>query len=630
MSAIRLFLLLFVAGIVLPVPRAAFADVKKGDEERRRLPAPLARSTQVRAVRGQPVEIPLEGVTSTTRTLRFIIRRGPRLGTLDPEPLRMEGKMKAFFRYTPRPGETETQDTFTFATQVEGSPASAEAMVTIFITDPAFNIMTAPASVNAGRFVTTEGAEIEFSVRNTGDAPFRQTVAPPEGWLWLRPRGGRFELEPGEGVVAQMRVATRQPGGVDQRLALGNAELRVSGEAIPPFLAYPSEVRASWDAGARRRAASFTIQNNTSRELPVEFTVPQGFSLPKSVTVPAQGKTELELEISARPEQSAAGEILLGVEGHTQALKAQANPAPASLVFEGLGDDGLVDFGKLDAETLPAAQRVLKIKNEGGTEASVLSNGGLELFQLEGFTQGGFTLPPGGEVELKVSPVRNMPGVLREEWKLLFAGGEKSVVFKAEVDQAAVNAPARPAPLSRATQDMTSLTEDLELTPKQKTTLVAALHHGVVELDSTFDPSLPVVTSTQIIKEEPTRLVFAWNPPGPGKWTYKVWAAQLRKLPNNPFPIKQFGPMDNVKVTWENSVGQAEVTNLPPGGMFKCRIIAVNEEGRSSLPGPELTFMTPYEKPFPWGWAALWTFFAVSFFVWWRARKRERGAAWSY
>lgn len=74
-------------------------------------PVPVADPAKAVAVRGFPVEIRLEGRTSTARSLDFILRKKPKQGRLEGPPVQLD-KDTAMVRYRGDPGSTAESDSF--------------------------------------------------------------------------------------------------------------------------------------------------------------------------------------------------------------------------------------------------------------------------------------------------------------------------------------------------------------------------------------------------------------------------------------------------------------------------------------------------------------------------------------
>ena len=613
----RFPIFLTLLGLALLAPPAGRADIQK--------PAgsgsvPLARDTVVKVLRGESAEIKLEGSTSTTTALKFILRGAPKLGKLESSAPQYLGKEQALVRYTATPGLTGATDSFTFATQVEGGRASDPATVTIHISDAAPVIEASPL-IETGRFLTTENVEREFTVKNTGTAAFSATVALPADWSWMIPEGGAFQIPPAGEITARVVIRRRAPGELDETVRILNAPVRFMGRVVPPVLGSPSLLTLRWSAESRIREGVLDLQNNTPQPALVSLLAPPGLRVPAEVTIPAMESVKVPVTLTEKPESPLSGQILINVAGWSQSLKTEAAAAPASVIVEGVPADGVLDFGKMDPETIKTSEREIRLRNAGGTETSVTAQPPRN-FTVTGLEEGA-KLPPGGAVTIRVKPGIETPGVNEEAWLIRFAGGEQPVTFRAEVAQELSNAGMTTAPALKRTLRGDGETEVVK-TVDQLRSDVRLSYLGLTKASPTEDRTLPTVNSVRVEKMTPTTVEFIWAPPGEGKWQYKVLVAQLRLMGPGKPPEKEFGELNNVKVTSDGATGRAVVTGLRPRQSLRARIVSVTADGRTSLPGEELFFPPqPLDKPFPWLWAGMWSLLAVGLILWRRSKKRE-------
>ena len=151
------------------------------------------------------------------------------------------------------------------------------------------------------------------------------------------------------------------------------------------------------------------------------------------------------------------------------------------------------------------------------------------------------------------------------------------------------------------------------------------LHSGLMQAFPNQDRKLPTVDQARLIVEEtkPDKLVYEWNAPAPGKWTYRVMVRMLRNHGPLQAPIPEYDQMDNVKVTNTPTGGRAEVTKLRPGAFWSCRIVAIREDGVSTKPGGELRFITPPVPDSRWGWRLLAVLGTISLALYIRQKWRE-------
>ena len=584
------------------------------------LRVPVAKSARAVAVRGFPVEIRLEGVTSTTRILQFIVRQPPKHGRLE-----QTAKDSPVVRYTANPASTAEVDVFTFATKVEGSGSSEEAEVTIRLVDPA-PVLEAPGGVDLGRILAGEVVNRTITIANKGNAPWQAVVPLPNGWSWLAPAGGKFDLATGGQIEATVRVRVTEPGEIDEKVNLHTGSVvRFIGRAVPPFLAYPSLLRLQWDREKRLRAWRLSIRNNTGQTMTVRLSGAPGLEAPASVSIPAAESQEVTVGWGGTLSRAGTGQIVLEAPGWRQEVSFEAPVAPAAVDLTGAAADGAVDFGVLEKAAGEKAVRKLTVRNVGGTTA-VIRWDPLRLFLLEGL-DAETVLAPEAERQFTLRPRPDEPGRLREELLLRMNGGDRLLKLTADIDPEA----AKTALMQGKVLDVKPVTGDQSsdqskiITEEGLRLRVQVLSGGLMEGFPNKDPKLPAVDEARLIVAEtkPDRLVFEWDAPGPGTWTYRVMVRMLRNHGPLQPPIPEYDQMDNVKVTTTPTGGRAEATKLRPEAFWSCRIVSIRNDGVSTKAGEELRFITPPVPDSRWGWRVLGVLGAISLVLYIRQKWRE-------
>lgn len=593
------------------------ADVKRPATP----PVPVARPAQAEAIRGFPVAIRLEGVTSSARVLQFIMRQPPKHGRLEGAPT-SAGKDSAVVRYVGDPGSTATSDSFSYAVKVEGSGSSEEAVVSLRLSDPAA-VLEVPSGVDLGRLLAMEVSEHGVRIANKGNAPFRATVPLPEGWSWAVPPGGRFDVAPGGQIEAVVRVRPKEAGEVDEKVLLrpGYA-LRFTGRVLPPFLGYPSLLRLQWEPEPFRRAYRFNIRNNRGEAMRLRLSAPAGVEVPASVEIPVAESVEVAVTCAGQVSVPLAGKIRLEAPGWVQEIDYEAAAAPAVMELSGVGADGVVDFGVL--EKAEGAVRTLVLRNVGGT-ASVVRWDGLRFFVVEGLEDEA-VLAPQAERTFAIRPRPDEPGRLREELALRMAGGDRLLKLQAEIDPKASQAALMAGTVLEVKAAAPGSPELARPRSERGRQLrVQVLTAGLMEAIPNADASLPTVNAVRLIEAEtgPERLVFEWDAPGPGVWTYKVLVRMLRNHGLQQAPIPEYGTMDNVAVSATPLGGRAEVTHLRPGVRWSCRIVGLRSDGVATKAGDDLTFLTPPVGPSRWPWRVLGLLGVISVGLYVRQKWRE-------
>lgn len=616
----RLFLssLLAVLGL-LAGEGSLRADVKRPVTP----PVPVARPAQAEAIRGFPVAIRLEGVTSSARVLQFILRQPPKHGRLEGPPT-PSGKDSAVVRYVGDEGSKASSDSFSYAVKVEGSGSSEEAVVSVRLSDPAA-VLEVPSGVDLGRLLAMEVSEHGVRIANKGNAPFRAAVPLPEGWSWAVPAGGQFDVAPGGQIDAVVRVRPKEAGEVDEKVVLRPGyTLRFTGRVQPPFLGYPSLLRLQWEPERARRAYRFQIRNNRGEAISLRLSAPAGVEVPASVEIPVAESVEVAVSCAGQVNLPLAGKIRLEAPGWVQEIDYEAAPAPAVMELSGVGADGVVDFGVLEKAEGEGAARSLVLRNVGGT-ASVVRWDALRFFVVEGLEDEA-VLAPQVERTFVIRPRPDEPGRLREELALRMAGGDRLLKLQAEIDPKASQAALMAGTVLEVKAAAPGSPELARPRSERGRQLrVQVLTTGLIEAIPHADASLPTVNAVRLIEAEtgPERLAFEWDAPGPGVWTYQVLVRMLRNHGAQQAPIPEYGTMDNVKVSATPMGGRAEVTRLRPGVRWSCRIVALRSDGVSTKAGDDLTFLTPPVGPSRWPWRVLGLLGLVSVGLYVRQKWRE-------
>ena len=605
----------------------ASADITAKDKEQPRTPGsarpPVARAAQVTAVKGFPLEIRLRGLTASTRPLEFKLRTPPNHGRLEGVPVFVD-KSTAVVKYIGDPGSKATVDSFSFAVKLENSGASNEADITILLEDPA-PILEMPAGEDLGRVLGNDQIDHPLPILNKGNAPFNTTVTLPEGWTWVVPVGGKFDLAPGGRIDALVRIRIKDPGPIDQKISFRpGSEVRFSGRCLPPFLAYPELLRLQWQSGTQERSGSFKILNNRGAPITVQLSAPPEMSFPPSVTVPLAETVELKLSTTGALSSALTGRLRLEAPGWTQFINYEAPAAPALVTLTGATPEGVVDFGLLKVNDGKNPARSFTLRNVGGSGA-VIHLDPLKLFALEGLGSES-KLAPQSEIQFTIRPLTDKPGRLKERLDLNITGGDQSLQLMAEIDPEATRADLASGTLLKPAPPVTAdgTPAPPPLTDAQERLLIHLRSGGLMEEIPKQDASLPTVDTVRMLAEEPDRLEFEWDAPGPGTWTsYRVLVFMLRVHGKDRVPLPEFDQMDNVTVTTTPTGGRAEVTKLRPGSRWACRIVAFRSDGVATPAGKQMNFFTPFEPDRRLTWRILGSFAIISLAFYIRQKWRE-------
>lgn len=603
------------------------ADVKRaeGTGKVRVPPTPIAQPVAIKVVRGETATIVLDGLTSTTRAMTFIIRRQPSLGRLQGDPV-VRDRTKAVIAYRADPASKGAVDTFTYSVKLEGSSSSEEAPVTINIIDPA-PVLDVPGSMELGTLLAGVAVEKGFEIRNSGNASFRATVPLPEGWNWVSPAGGTFDIAPNSSATATVSVKAAKPGTIDEKIAFrGTAAVRFTGQVSAPMQAFPHPLPLTWNAARKKREGTLQVANNSLAPMTVRLTGPAELSFPAELSVPSHEKKAVTVTVTAPLAQSVAGTLKLETTGWSQEVTVNSEAAPPVVTVTGTDPPGTVDFGTLDVNGLQSASRTLTLRNEGGAGA-VIRYAAPKYFDVSGLADES-VLAPGQESTITIKPKFGETGSLKDDWKLGATGGDHELKLRAELDPEAMKKAMMAAPAVAPIPGTGGTNSGFQVNSEAERREIASLLSGGITVKySNTDVTLPKVNKVRVIYLKPDRLSFEWQAPAEGNWTYRVLSMRLSKVPGFPFPVKDWGVTDNVKVVQNGPVGRAEVTGLPSGAVWMGRVVAVREDGIETLPGEMLTFYTPLPQVPRWPWI-LGGIVVVGLLGYWIRRKWRQDIKW--
>jgi hypothetical protein len=577
--------------------------------------APVARDVTVKAVRGRTVEIALEGITGTGSAMEFSIRSQPRLGVLQPAEPVPAGNSRAVVRYTADPGSAGSRDSFTYGVQVPGRPSSISATVTVLISDARARLEV-PAAMDFGVVVAGEPVTKTVSIRNVGDGEWEAEPELPEGWSWVTPEGGRFQLGVGESLVAGIRCDAEVPGELEGEVVLaGESRVRLSARVMAPFTVYPATLVLDWEAGKLSRAGKATLQNNTKQPLTVTVDGPEQFGYPATVTVAADGKSEVQVGAKGLLSEALRGNLQFVAQGHRHAMVVEAQPAP-SLVRLAAESAQVVDFGKVALADAGKVVRSVILENVGGSTATVTADG-LELFSVPLLDEGkGVALKAGERVELGMVPRNVGAGVHEEELTLSSGAARMLVPLRVELEAVAAAAgSAAEAALAKTSpprENPDKVKTDAELVR------IARLNiGGLLASDGTEKADVPRVDMVDYVSDDGVSVTFAWDlPPGDG-WNFRILRPRVTRSKVTGQLARIWEPCGAeavVRINGRRAV--ATVSGLEPGNPFKCAIQTMAADGRKSLPGMELGFLPMLPPAVPWVRYAIGLLFAVLVGMW--------------
>jgi hypothetical protein len=420
----------------------------------------------------------------------------------------------------------------------------------------------------------------------------------------------------GESLVAGIRCDAEVPGELEGEVVLaGESRVRLSARVMAPFTVYPATLVLDWEAGKLSRAGKATLQNNTKQPLTVTVDGPEQFGYPATVTVAADGKSEVQVGAKGLLSEALRGNLQFVAQGHRHAMVVEAQPAP-SLVRLAAESAQVVDFGKVALADAGKVVRSVILENVGGSTATVTADG-LELFSVPLLDEGkGVALKAGERVELGMVPRNVGAGVHEEELTLSSGAARMLVPLRVELEAVAAAAgSAAEAALAKTSpprENPDKVKTDAELVR------IARLNiGGLLASDGTEKADVPRVDMVDYVSDDGVSVTFAWDlPPGDG-WNFRILRPRVTRSKVTGQLARIWEPCGAeavVRINGRRAV--ATVSGLEPGNPFKCAIQTMAADGRKSLPGMELGFLPMLPPAVPWVRYAIGLLFAVLVGMW--------------
>jgi hypothetical protein len=607
----RLALLLLVS--CQPLVTVASADINAADKKEKGPPgAPAIVPMTVHAVRGQPLEIKLAGMTRKGG-IKFIIKSLPKLGTLKEAQPVQKGDLASVVTYTASMDATGDTDVFTYSAQATDTSTAEPEKVTIRISNSAARLEVQEIA-DAGRVVMGHPKEIALKIRNAGNAAWVRKVAAPKGWRWVKPAEGDFNLAAGTIGDFEIQCEALSPVTLDETITLqGDKKTRFRALIVAPFSA-PARVALKWNGENRTRTGAVEIENyDREAAITVRVSGPVWLKFPEELKLEPDAKRELPVSISGHFDQEFSGVLKLTSGASSQDVQVKAGPSPALLrVVSGATEEGEVAFGKLDAETIKTASRDVVLRNEGGRATLVIS-GELKAFRLQSPPQAGkgIELAPGGEITLIILPPIDTAGTNRE--KFILGDGESHVelLLTAEIPASAI--PATPGAI--AGQELIKDPPKQPVVVRQARSKSEIIKNAIINIEGLFlsdgkeDRTIPVVNVVQPEIQTGDTITFTWDlPPGEG-WTFRLCYTQVERAKAGGF-VKVRRPCgDEVKYSIKGRKASATVSGMQPEVWYGYSVQTIAPNGRYSLPGRE--FRTQLSTPMPSHWEMYWEWYVA-------------------
>jgi hypothetical protein len=561
------------------------------------LRAPVARDVTVDAVRGQTVEIKLLGLTSTNKDLAFKLRDLPKFGTVESDQPKILTKDSATIRYLAQVGMTETADVITYYVQYEGGSPSNTATISINLVDPSPKIV-APLGFTVDRMVLGDTVEKRVALKNAGNVTWAAKVPLPEGWSWVLPKDGSFNLAPGAETDIQLRYVAHRTGRVQEVITLHReSKLHVTGHVVPPFTAFPRNGAMQWRPESTSRTVTIELHNNAKTPLKLRLEGPPEIQLSPTLEIAAEQSASLVLATTAPTTEAWQGTVTLTGPSTSETISLSATPAPAHVVVaSGFDVSGGIDFGKLDATNITTTKRDVVLENVGGAPATVRWEK-LGHYRIE--MPAAATIAPLGRLTIPVFPPTD-PALVQLEVSRLEAGQlAQDVRLNCGLDGKL----AATQTMSLAEQTLLANTVNAGQTSQLSfVDRVQFTSNSLLASDGTEDPKIPRINTVSRLAETAQSVTIGWDlPPGDG-WTFRLLRARVRKLAPDVPPSKVLEPMTaaEAEIKIDGRRATAVVRGLVPYSLWIGALQTISPDGKKSYAGREIQLVTVAEEPTPW------------------------------
>ncbi|CAN5784141.1 hypothetical protein BH11VER1_BH11VER1_39480 [soil metagenome] len=591
------------------------ADVTRTTEDKKKskdtVSIPEARDVAVRFVAGQSVDIELDAAVGSLKQPDFIIRQQPEHGMLSNLRPHQKESNKAIITYTHAGTNEALTDKFTYACRIENGPMSAPAVVTLIGQRMEPKLILANAPSFAKVFAGGESSSSIF-LKNEGTAPYAMNIAWPEGWSGPP----TIEVPIGKTVEIQVFFRPKKVGEFkfegELQKGVPSSKLFLYGECLRPLTISPSSISLALDAKTGVRTGTFSLVNGRPETAQVNLKLPPRINGPAELEIPAQGKVEVNVFLTAQDVEAFQGEIqvLIGTAVEKVSIQAAAKPAELQLIAP---EKGVLDFGSADQRK--TVEREIILLNAGG-EAMVVQADCRLPFSVEDSGKA-LRLEPRQQRSLKVKLKSETSGRLSQELKIVGGLSTLSVGMIADIREVRGTVELQPSPMPSpaplviptpfTTLGTGAPSEDVLATrsPKQSALMSLLQLEGWPVSKDQINPYLERVMQVQQIENSATTITLAWKKTdiAPAGWILE-YSSQLYDSAQG-FTVKSWARFNNWKPVEGGPADKVMVKlhSLRPGAQYEFRIMGVDRDGKISEPSPRMLFTTKESWRIPsWLW----------------------------
>lgn len=314
---------------------------------------------------GESVTLTLRSSTRSIQQLKFLIRKGPRLGELSE--VQVIDRTTAVVEYRHHPENGTGMEEITYAVQAPNTPVSVASKIQIVVKKPP-PILEAKAALEFGEVPVGETSRQSLVISNSGGSPMSLSLKSEPPWEFDGKTS--FTVEAGESVTTDLVFRPTEVRQFVQKIdytgAPEKSALQLSGVGISPFAFTQKEITLAIDPKGEIRSGVVSLSNNTSAPLEVSLHTDDKLEIPETVEIPAKGTVEIPVRVKAGEPAGVDTALEAQSDAYSAKIGVKAFPAPPKVISQS-GDS--IDFGKMQRGRL--YRRNIQLTNIGGASARV-------------------------------------------------------------------------------------------------------------------------------------------------------------------------------------------------------------------------------------------------------------------
>ena len=520
-------------------------------------PPPMAKTSVSAVYLNEPTEVTLSVGGRVVEPLTFLIRKQPSSGRLGD--LKRTGKTSAVVVYTPDPGASVGEDSFTFAAKSPDSPVSAPARVWIRLVERP-PVLEHVGEIDFGAVYLGDSVGRDLVLRNSGGGRATGVIKTPAPWFVE----GSPDYAVPSGAEARVRLVFRpeEEATFRETIIIGKSAgegLTVRGAGVAPIRWSEGGLIFGPSERANGRA-NFSLTNETDEARSARFDWPDFLQAPSEVALPARETVSVEVRMSDSVTSPAGRSVSLRSGNFTGSIPLVIHPRPARLMT---APESVLDLGTISGEVELHGKFTLKNIGESDAPLEITLPEGIQIVP----DPRRIILEPGGsrEFEIKVFPPKS--GSLRS---VIHVGSPGTEPNRLEVHATARDKPRNALPV----EDMLNVPPLPANGPGSHPTA-----------------RLPRVEFADLVFSKSTEIGLEWAIPSKDYVGFKIQRRVVSPGPNGEVAIDWI-EWDGEKISLAGDLATARLTRLPSDKFWMIRIIGFDASGALGEPSPTFRVAT--------------------------------------